>query len=110
MSKKMAHEKKRKEPFRETIRAVIAKVVLEMGKVDSPELREKLQAFREKFCNASKEVRKYRMSIWRDELYTQLGIKTKLREERRLKKDRKNGQKHLFDIGGGLSEPEPQHN
>jgi len=110
MSKKMAHEKKRKESFRETIKAVIAKVVSEMGRTDSPELRDKLRALREKFCNASQGVRKYRMSIWRDELYTQLGIKTKLREERRLKKDKKNGQKHLFDIGGGLSDPELQHN
>lgn len=103
--KKMAHEKKQKEPFRETIKAVIAKVVLEMGKTDCRELRDKLKPLREKLCQESQ----YRFRIWRDELFSQLGIKTKRKEERRLKKDKKNGQKHLFDIGGDLDEPKPQH-
>jgi hypothetical protein len=104
--KKMAHEKKQKDTFRETIKAVIAKVVLEMGKTDCRELRDKLKPLREKLCQESQ----YRFRIWRCELYTQLGIKTKRKEERRLKKDKKNGQKHLFDIGGDLYEPKPQQN
>lgn len=93
--------KKKDKPKRVTKRDMIAPMIAgcikqlkDAGVVTETAIRKALCKQRED----SMILDEYSVSIWRDEVNIQLGVKGVRRYERKLRRDEARGQKHLFNL------------